>query len=465
MNQYPNFNFNHLKTLILIILATSYTAVNAQVTYLQKGSIIDSVPIGQNTSESYALYVPKSVRPSDPVPLVFIFDPAAHGTYGIQPFLKASETYGYVLVCSNNSKNGPNDTNLEIANRLFQKVISDFNVDPHKMYTAGFSGGARLASTLAVVTKKIQGVVACGAGFSSDSPYLPFNEDFSYAAITGYDDMNFSELIKTKGWLNKLGISNELFIFDIGHQWPEQEQLLEAFDWLQLEAIKKGIATKDMLLLQTLYDKFYVKARKFEEGNRLLRASYEYERLLRNFNRYFQMDSIQNRYNEMLATKSYGKEKKMLNQYLADEVSHWLKYQKRFKKDLEKGNTKLSWWNTEINKLTTSMQTEDFQKKAMFKRLLYKISAAAFETATITNTNLTLEQKILCFDIAIVCRPNEPYLYLKQIEFYLLKKNQEMAFDYLERLLNTGFRNFEYLNKSTLLAPLRQDPRFSQLMQ
>jgi hypothetical protein len=439
--------------------------MNAQVADFQKGRIIDSISVGTKTSESYALYVPNTVRIYDPVPLVFIFHPAAQGKHGLQPFLKASETYGYVLVGSNNSKNGPFDTNLEIANRLFNQVMADFNVDPRKIYTAGFSGGARLASTIAVVTKMIQGVVACGAGFSSDSPYLPYNEDFSYAAITGYEDMNFSELIKTKGWLNKLNISNELFIFDIGHQWPDQEQILEAFDWLQLEAIKKGISATDMPLIQNLYFKFYAKARQFEEDDKLLRASYEFERIIGNFNRYFQLDSIQTRFNHILANKSYGEEKEMLTKSLEDEVTLWLKYQKRFTKDLEKGNAKLAWWTAEMRKLTGSLETEDFQKRAMMKRLLYKISAAAYETATISDTELTLDQRIFCFDIAILGTPNEPYLYLKQIEHYLLKNNQEIALDYLERLLNTGFKDYEYLKRSKILEPLKQNPRFSELMQ
>ncbi|MCJ7467740.1 MAG: hypothetical protein MUO53_13720 [Maribacter sp.] len=465
MNRRPVFDFRALKTPLHLMLAVCCIAVNAQVAHLEKGRIIDSISVGKNTVESYALYVPKNVRTPDPVPLVFIFDPAAQGQHGLQPFLKASETYGYVLVCSNDSKNGPFDTNLEIANRLFNKVISDFNVDPRKMYTAGFSGGARLASTIAIVTKKIQGVVACGAGFSSDSPYLPFNEDFSYAAITGYEDMNFSELIKTKGWLNKLNISNELFIFDMGHQWPDQEQILEAFDWLQLEAIKKGISATDTPLIQNLYIKFYAKARQFEDDNKLLRASYEYERIIRNFSRYFQLDSIQTRFNGILANKSYGKEKDILAQSLEDEVALWLKYQKRFTKDLEKGNTKLVWWTAEMRKLTGSLETEDFQKRAMMKRLLYKISASAFETATISDTDLTLDQRIFCFDIAILGTPNEPYLYLKQIEHNLLKNNQERALDYLEKLLNTGYKNYEYLNRSKILEPLKQNPRFSALIQ
>jgi predicted esterase len=465
MNRQCVFDFRALKTLPFLILTACYLGANAQVADFQKGRIVDSISVDTNTGESYALYVPNTVRTADPVPLVFIFHPAAQGKQGLQPFLKASETYGYVLVCSNDSKNGPYDTNLQIANRLFNKVLKDYSVDPRKMYTAGFSGGARLASTIAVVTKKIQGVIACGAGFSSDSPYLPFNEDFSYAAITGYEDMNFSELIKTKGWLNKLNISNELFIFDIGHQWPDQEQILEAFDWLQLEAFKKGISVTDMPLVQSLYNKFYGKAHQFEEDDKLLRASYEYERIIRNFSRYFQLDSIQTRLNAILSNKSYGKEKDMLAGSLEDEVALWLKYQKRFTKDLEKGNTKLAWWTAEMHKLTGALATDDFQKNAMIKRLLYKISAAAFETATISDQRLTLDQIIFCFDIAILGTPTEPYLYLKQIENYLLKNNQEMAFDYLERLLNSGFKNFEYLKRSRILEPLKQNPRFSELMQ
>ena len=38
-------------------------------------------------------------------------------------------------------------------------MFSDFNIDSKRIYTAGFSGGSRLASAIAVLTDQIQGVI------------------------------------------------------------------------------------------------------------------------------------------------------------------------------------------------------------------------------------------------------------------------------------------------------------------
>ncbi|TXN36064.1 hypothetical protein FVB32_16015 [Flagellimonas hymeniacidonis] len=108
------------------------------------------------------------------------------------------------MVCSNDSRNALYDENFEVSNRLFGKVFTEFNIDSNRIYTTGFSCGARLASTIAVFTKKIQGVVACGAGFSNYGGHLPGHESFSCAAVIGNEDMNFIEIKKTEGWLDRL---------------------------------------------------------------------------------------------------------------------------------------------------------------------------------------------------------------------------------------------------------------------
>ena len=108
-----------------------------------------------------------------------------------------------------------NDQNFEIASRLFDKIFSQFNIEPKRIYTAGFSGGARLASRIAVLNEHIQGVIACGAGIASNLILFHNDLKFSYAAIVGNQDMNYLEMYETKDYLTKFKISNELFVYDL----------------------------------------------------------------------------------------------------------------------------------------------------------------------------------------------------------------------------------------------------------
>ena len=130
-----------LKHFLLIILLFNYCSLASQVDDFPIGEIVDSIAVSKTSNETFALYLPSNHKPNTLSPIVFIFDPAARGKIGIHPFIKAAEKYNYILICSNNSKNGPYDQNIKIASRLYDKVFSDFSINPKRVYTAGFSGG------------------------------------------------------------------------------------------------------------------------------------------------------------------------------------------------------------------------------------------------------------------------------------------------------------------------------------
>ena len=106
--------------LFLLFVVLGSSALYAQN---EKGMIIDSIAVSKATNETFALYLPKSFMENEPQPIVFIYEPLGRGAVGIQPFIPASEKYGLILVCSNNSKNGPYDRNFTISNNLFKQTL------------------------------------------------------------------------------------------------------------------------------------------------------------------------------------------------------------------------------------------------------------------------------------------------------------------------------------------------------
>jgi inactivated superfamily I helicase len=57
---------------------------------------------------------------------------------------------------------------------------------------------------------------------------------------------------------------NELFINDDEHRWPPSEQLLKAFDWLELEAFRKNQKPINWYDLNKIYEGFYEEAKTSE---------------------------------------------------------------------------------------------------------------------------------------------------------------------------------------------------------
>ena len=82
--------------------------------------------------------------------------------------------------------------------------------------------------------------------------------------------MNYREMFEVKTYLEQLTLNNALFIFDGKHQWPPNEQLLLAFNWLEMEAIKKGHITKSKEEIQQRYLNDFHIAQTIEKNNHCL---------------------------------------------------------------------------------------------------------------------------------------------------------------------------------------------------
>jgi len=426
-----------------------------------KGQVIDSVPVAGTNTDSYALYLPKTFNPGVASPVVFIFDPAARGPLAAKVFRRVADIYGYILVASNNSRNGPYDANFTIADNLFNTVLSDFKIDPKRIYTAGFSGGARLALTIALRSGQIQGVIACGAGFSSSG--ITLDPTFSYAAIVGTKDFNYSELQKTDSWLKKLHFPHVVFEFEIEHQWPFPEQLEQAFRWLQLEAYRKGLALKYSSDIRQSYQDFYQAARQAGQANNLLLAERDYECLIRNFAGYYTMDSLQAQVTRIRNLKEYRIQKQSWEESLVTENDLIAKYTREFEDDLENGTPDSRKWEKYLTRLKAKYAQDTLYKQDMLHRVLSALSALAFEEASYRKDELSREQQIFCYDICILSNPGQLYSYLRQMENYLSKGDKDMAMHYLEALIQSGYRDFDYLKNNKTVLKLKGYPGFENI--
>ena len=425
------------------------------------GIIIDSIEIKGSIEESFTLYLPKNYTPSYSSPIVFVFDPMGRGKTGIEPFIKVSETYNYIIICSNNIRNGPYESNLTQINRLFNTVLDEFNVNERRIYTSGFSGGSRLASKVAILSNQIQGVVACGAGFSSKLDLIGLKHSFSYSAIIGDEDMNYSEMIDTKNTLDKLKVENELFIYEINHKWPSQEQIKRAFDWLQLEAYRKNLIPNDSENTKAIYTDYSKFAAIKNSTNQFL-AIDEYKRIYKNFKRYYQLDSVKNNIESLKSTKILKKEQKIHDALLKEENLLTIKFKKKFNTDFDKKTKNTKWWASEISKLQKKKDNAAGLEKKMLKRIMNKIFALSIETVSLEGV-VNINQSILCYDICILTYPKHQYSYFKQIENYLKINDEDSALDYLEKLILNGYDDIDKIKANPIFTRLHSNSHFLEL--
>jgi predicted esterase len=210
----------------------------------QAGIVLPRQICAARPDQTYALYLPSNYTPGKKWPVVYAFDPAARGNQPVELMKDAAERYGYVVVGSNNSRNGSWKVQGEAAQAMLEDTHARLSLDEHRVYLAGFSGGARVASQIAQNCKCAAGVLLNGAGFSTGRP--PSRDAvFAVFAAVGTLDFNYPEVTHLDETLEATGFPHFLRYFDGPHQWAPKPVMEEALAWLRLIAMKQAIEPRD----------------------------------------------------------------------------------------------------------------------------------------------------------------------------------------------------------------------------
>jgi len=214
---------------------------------LPTGQIVDSVECALDHSQHYALYLPSNYTPSRQWSVILAFDSGARGRVPVERYREAAEKYGYIVAGSLNSHNGPWEPAMDAAKAMTADVKARFTIDPKRMYTAGMSGGARVAMKIAIETKQIAGVFASSAGFPDQfMPRVPF----AVLGSAGTDDFNHLEMYQLD---RRMTSAHRVLYFEGGHTWLPADLATQAVEWMELQAMKSGLRPRDTALLDAWF--------------------------------------------------------------------------------------------------------------------------------------------------------------------------------------------------------------------
>src|SRR5258708_163709 len=149
---------------LFILVITFALFAPGQEPAISPGVVHGSVAVAADSSNSYALYLPSNYSAARRWPLLLVFDPFARGEVSVKLFHDAAEKYGFIVVGSNNSRNFADPSNAILL--LWADVKEHYTIDPKRIYTAGLSGGAPVASSIALACKhSITGMLPNVAAF------------------------------------------------------------------------------------------------------------------------------------------------------------------------------------------------------------------------------------------------------------------------------------------------------------
>jgi predicted esterase len=233
---------------VFFFLATLTAAAAADLP--PAGKITDDVKCVAEPGQSYAVYVPSGYSPDRLWPVILTFDPAARGRMPVERYQAAAEAYGYIVAGSNQSRNGSWATSEAAIRAVSRDVAERFTVDDKRVYTAGMSGGARVALAIALSSPRIAGVVASSAGFPDSKPRK--SASFPIFGTAGTEDFNYTEMRQMD---RELTTPHRLRIFEGGHVWLSSEVAMEAVEWLELQAMKSGRLARDPAKVDRIFEK------------------------------------------------------------------------------------------------------------------------------------------------------------------------------------------------------------------
>jgi predicted esterase len=231
------------KKAIALVIATAAS----RAADLPTGQIVDSVECALDHTQHYALYLPANYTPSRQWSVILAFDGGARGRVPVERYRQAAEKYGYIVAGSLNSRNGPWEVSMNAAKAMTTDVKARFSIDPKRVYTAGMSGGARVAMKIALESKQIAGVFASSAGFPDEFiSRLPF----PVFGSAGTDDFNHMEMYQLD---RRMTSAHRVLYFEGGHTWLPADLAMQGVEWMELQAMKSGLRPRDTALLDSWF--------------------------------------------------------------------------------------------------------------------------------------------------------------------------------------------------------------------
>jgi hypothetical protein len=457
---------NRRIAILLLIAAAQRSAVaETAAAEFPIGTVNSHVTCLGDPKQSYALYLPSGFSSTRTWPIVYVFDPFARGEDATKIVQSAAERFGYIVAASNNSKNGAFGGSKEAAAAMWKDTHQRLPLDPNRQYFAGLSGGARVATSLALSCSGCAaGVVANAAGFPVSSTPSG-NMKFAYFATVGNADFNYAELAQLRPQLDSSGARYLIRTFEGPHGWAPPDVWLEALNWMDLQAMAAGTLTRDPARIKATLDASMSRANGFEAKGDLLAAVREYEAIARNFNDVTDVTAAKARISELHKSKDFKKAQKReaaeLDEQERLEATPSTQMQKLPSGELDA--TAFSELRNNIADLKRQAAGRD-RASLVTRRALSGLVVQAYEAGQASLDQKNYSVALQYFDLAATGSTNPASAYYQSARVYAIKSDKKSMLSELKKCLAAGVHNASALDLDEF-QPYRDQPEFKAVLE
>jgi predicted esterase len=264
-------------------VARAQQTTEALAPAMAAGKVIPIVVSGTDTGERYALYLPQRYNPARKWPTLLVMDPRGRALVGMARFQEAAERDGYIVLSSYNTlSDSTEDPNTRAINAMLADLFAGLAADPKRVYLAGFSGTARMAWGYAYqLGDHVPGILAFAAGlpWRGINAYIALKRPstFAWFGAAGAVDFNYEEVRALDRMVDSsTTIPHRVEYFNGAHGWPPARVCGDALDWMELQAMKTGLRSRDDSLLGAWVTARLLQARAAEDSGNTYEAYLRY---------------------------------------------------------------------------------------------------------------------------------------------------------------------------------------------
>ena len=437
----------------------------------ETGKIIEKVVCKADAGQSYAMYLPSAYTAEKKWPIIYAFHPGANGPAAVRQFEPAAEKYGYIVVSSNNAQNGPWEPIQQAGRAVWIDTRGRLAIDDQRIYSSGFSGGARVASVFRFIAKHpVAGIIACGAGLNTSLTPQMLKPSLYYG-IVGLGDFNYSEMMRLEDQLTDAGIQHRILVFNGRHEWPPVEYCTMAVDWMEIQAVKQGLKPKNEQLSDELFNKAVEQARQWETEKNIFFAVSAYEDAGELFDGLADTSAVKEKLRQLKESKEYKrflKEEKKREKKEAEflELYRQVMSMIRYSVTSDLPGVEVISRDLEIPRLQKeAARTDNIYDRGLAQRLLFGLGNNVLQFGSEYMQQGDSHRAGIFFDILDRLNPGHPSVLYNLACYYSRFKQKKKALKYLEQAIEKGFNSLEHIEKDTDLDFIRNEPEYKVIIE
>jgi predicted esterase len=386
-----------------------------------------------DTTQSYEVYLPTGYSAKTKWPVIYVFDAHGDGKLAVSHFQEAAERFGYIVLGSNNSRNGL-QTLEHTLDILLKDARQNYAIDPGRQYTGGFSGGGRVASLVAIKYGNIKGIITCSAGMPGFNPQTA-PAKFDIYAIAGREDFNLDEVLAIQQQFANSDWRYVTTAFDGGHAWPPVSYITRAVLWFQLNAMRDGLIPKNNDMLDAALDSSLLYCKQYIGRNQYIRAADECKLGISFLSGLRSTKKLDKKLKEIQEQDAYTEELHKAEQLQLTEQQLKEGFIQSF------NSQDINWWKNELAELASRINQEtDINTRQMYSRIkgFLGIVCYSFTSKALQDNNDTLTTKYL--EIYETLEPQNPDCFYYKALFLDKKGHYNEAVASLKTAIKFGFK-------------------------